>query len=181
MAETLFPQRLRCKKCRGNLGKNREDTVLFGLYCSPKCAGVANPATDPGKAPRECVTQRDGAWQWKRAYRSESEIPDRLKEDVSTSWYWCSTGHLHIGHTRMGAPEKFRGFRQPADISDVLVKARGKATVAQVAKVAGVRPIRLKELEAGTGHLEGLTTLFKVCQVLGIELGASFSQRGAQR
>lgn len=181
MAETLFPQRQRCKKCRGNLGKQREDVVLFGLYCSARCAGVANPATDPANAPRECVTQREGRWQWKRAYRSEGEIPDKLKDDPSTSWYWCTTGHLHIGHTRMGTPEKLRGLREASDLRDVLVKARGRATISQVAKAAGVRPIRLKELEEGVKHEENLLTLFKVAPLLGLELGVSIKDRRAAR
>ncbi|HKS59143.1 MAG TPA: hypothetical protein VJS12_27880 [Steroidobacteraceae bacterium] len=86
----------------GNLGKSVNDPVLFGLYCSPKCAGIANPATRPEDAPRECTTVRDGRKVFKSVYRSEGEIPDRLREDPSTNWYSCASGHIHVEHTRMG-------------------------------------------------------------------------------
>ncbi|MGW0538186.1 hypothetical protein [Streptomyces sp. NPDC003032] len=40
----------------------------------------------------------------------------------------------------------------------------------QVAEVVGVRPIRLKELEEGLKHPEGLETLGKVLQVYRVRL-----------
>lgn len=174
MAEKLFPQRKRCKRCSKGLGLHYSDSVLFGLYCSTACAGIPVPPTNPADAPRECVTQRDGQWQFKRRYRSEVEIPDKLRQDPSTSWYWCNVcGHLHIGHTRMGEAEKFRIFMDAADLCDTLVKVRGKASIKDVARAAGVRPVRLKELEQGIGHLENLQTLFKVASVLGLRFGVS--------
>lgn len=179
MAETVFPQRQRCKACRGGLGRTVHDPVLFGLYCSPRCAGIAAPATRAADAPRECVTQREGRWDFKRRYRSESEIPDRLREDPSTSWYACGhCGHFHVGHTRMGTAERFRMFEDLGeDLPDLLVKLRGQATRKQVAEVAGVRPIRLKELEEGTGHPENLATLQKVMRVYRVRLGAALPAR----
>ncbi|MDP9904588.1 hypothetical protein [Arthrobacter bambusae] len=42
MAETLFPERQRCKTCRGNIGKTVNDPVLFGLYCSLERFGNRN-------------------------------------------------------------------------------------------------------------------------------------------
>jgi hypothetical protein len=42
---------------------------------------IGAPAIRPGDAPRECTTMRDGAKVFKRVYRSESEIRDRLRED----------------------------------------------------------------------------------------------------
>jgi hypothetical protein len=181
VAETLFPTRKRCKGCRGSLGRTINDAVLFGLYCSPRCAGVANPAVRPEDAPRECTTAREGKTVFKRVYRSESEIPQKLREDPSTSWYTCTTGHIHIGHTRMGQAEQFRMFADlETDLSDLLVKLRGKATRKQVAEAAGVRPIRLKELEEGIGHVDGLKTLAKVLKVyrtrLGVALPATVSR-----
>jgi hypothetical protein len=118
---------------------------------------------------------RDGRKVFKRRYRSESEIPDRLREDPSTNWYSCGhCGHLHMGHTRMGTAEKFRMFEDLGeDLSDLLVKLRGKATHKQVADVAGIRPIRLKELEAGVDHPEGLKTLGKVLKVYRVRLGVA--------
>lgn len=62
-------------------------------------------------------------------------------------------------------------FRGPDDLRDLLVKRRGSASISDVAKAAGVRPIRLRELEEGKAHPEGLETLFKVCTVLRLDLG----------
>ncbi|WP_181273536.1 hypothetical protein [Brevibacterium oceani] len=179
MAETLFPQRQRCKACRGSLGRTVNDPVLLGLYCSAKCAGMAEPAVLPDDAPRGCRTQREGRWAWKKRYRSVQEIPAKLREDPSTSWYVCEEhcGHWHLGHSRMGTAESYRGLKLGSDLRDVLVKRRGKATRSDVARVAGIRPIRLKELEEGTGHEENLVTLFKVAPVLGLELGVAIKQR----
>jgi hypothetical protein len=42
------------------------------------------------------------------------------------------------------------------DLPDLLVKLRGKASHKQVAEVAGVRPIRIRELESGVDHPENL-------------------------
>lgn len=179
MAETLFPQRQRCKTCRGNLGRTTQDPVLLGLYCTPKCAGRARPATSPNDAPRECVTQRDGRWSWKRRYRSESEIPDKIREDPSTNWYWCShCSAIHIGHTRMGEAEKFRMLGSPEDLADFLIKRRGKATHTQVAKAAGVQPIRLKELENPKKNQRvDIHVLFAVMSVLSARPGVGIRER----
>lgn len=183
MAEVLFPKRQRCKACGKGLGKRPSDPVYDGLYCTPVCAGIAAPALKAQDAPRECRTQRDGLWVFKRKYRSESEIPDKIREDASTSWYRCShCRHLHIGHTRMGEPEKFRMFQNiETDLPDLLVKLRGKATHKQVAAVAGVRPIRVKELEQGVVHPEHQKTLTKVLSVYGVRLGVSLPTRSRSR
>lgn len=174
MAEKLFPQRVRCKTCRQSLGQSADAPVYDGLYCTPRCAGIAVPATDPAKAPRECKTQRQGQWVFKRKYRSVSEIPDKLREDASTSWYSCShCAHLHIGHSRMGEAEQFRMTADKLAIADVLIKLRGQATHAQIAAVAGVRVIRIKELETGIAHPDNLTTLLRVLPVLGARLGVA--------
>lgn len=172
MAEKLFPQRQRCKTCSKGLGLKSTDPVYLGLYCTPRCAGIAAPATRPQDAPRECTTVRDGAAVFKRKYRSDSEVPDKILQDPSTGLYWCShCAHKHIGHTRAGQAESLRMFRGPEDLRDLLVKRRGSASISDVAKAAGVRPIRLKELEEGKAHPEGLETLFKVCAVLRLDLG----------
>lgn len=172
MAEKLFPERQRCKKCGKGLGLKSTDPVYLGLYCTPRCAGIAVPATRPQDAPRECTTTRDGQTVFKRKYRSDSEVPDKILQDPSTGLYWCShCAHRHIGHTRAGQAESLRMFRGPEDLRDLLVKRRGSASVSDVAKAAGVRPIRLRELEEGKAHPEGLETLFKVMKVLRLDLG----------
>lgn len=174
MAEKLFPQRQRCKTCSKGLGLKSTDPVYLGLYCTPRCAGIAAPATRPEGAPRECTTVRDGKAVFKRKYRSDSEVPDKILQDPSTGLYWCShCAHRHAGHSRMGEAESLRVFRSPEDLRDLLVKRRGQASVADVAKAAGVRPIRLKELEAGIKHEAGLDTLFKVLAVLRVDLAGS--------
>jgi hypothetical protein len=180
VAEVLFPKRQRCKGCGKGLGLRPQDPVLLGLYCAPRCAGMANPASRAEDAPRECRTMREGKKVFKRRYRSEDEIPDRLREDPSTSWYSCGhCGHWHLGHTRMGTAEKFRMFEDlDEDLPDLLVKLRGKASHKQVAEVAGVRPIRIRELESGVDHPENLKTLGKVLKAYRVRLGVALPTSG---
>lgn len=174
MAETLFPIRKRCKACRAGLGLAAGQPVLLGLYCSPRCAGMAQPATAVDQAPRECRTQREGVWTFKRRYRSESEIPDKISQDPSTSWYWCGhCGHIHIGHTRMGEHEQFVMTTDRAQIAEVLLKLRGQATRKQVAGAAGVRPIRLKEWEEPGHDAPSLEALFAVLGIYRVRIGFS--------
>lgn len=182
VAETLFPVRKRCRTCSRGLGKPEAPEVLKGLFCSPRCANMAEPSTRSDDAPRECRTQREGSWAWKRRYRSENEIPDKIRQDPSTNWYWCGhCGHLHIGHTRVGERESFRMFEDlERDLPDLLIKLRGQATHKQVAAAAGVRPIRLKELEQGIGHPEGLQTLGKVLAVYRARLGVTMPSGGGR-
>jgi len=175
MADVLFPKRQRCKAC----GKKLENIVVLGLYDSYRCAEMAPPAKTPDEAPRECKTERDGVWQFKRRYRSESEIPTKLREDPSSNWYWCasSCGNLHIGHARVKLErESQRVVRSRTELADVLVKARGNATHRQVAAVAGVRPIRLKELEDPKSPSVDLDTLFKVFDVYKLKLSVVFKK-----
>lgn len=168
MAETLFPARQRCKSCRGGLGAPGAP-VFKGQFCKPRCAGLAELHTDVAQAPRQCKTERDGGWAWKRRYRSVEEIPEKIRSEVSSSWYECGhCGHLHIGHSRLDlTKEQFRMLSDVDDLADLLVKLRGHATRKQVAEAAGVRPIRLKELEEpGTAERVDLGALFKVLAVL---------------
>lgn len=164
----VYPQRRRCASCRGGLGVHVTDPVLDGLYCSARCASVPAPADRPDEAPRECKTQRDGTWVFKRRYRCEQEIPDRIRDDPSTNWYRCShCRHLHIGHSRIGEAEQLRVLQDPQALADFLVKRRGAATRKQVAAAAGIRPIRLKELEEPVKDQRvDLEALFAVLAVL---------------
>ncbi|WP_311245454.1 MULTISPECIES: hypothetical protein [unclassified Microbacterium] len=162
--EKLFPERQRCKKCGKGLGANGAP-VYLGLFDTPRCAGIAEPQKDPSQAPRECKTERNGRWEFKRRYRSVGEIPERIRDDASVDHYWCSNhcGSLHIGHSRIKLDsEQFRMLQSPEDLATLLIKLRGHATLKQVAEVAGVRPIRIRELEEGTAHPDALATLFKV-------------------
>ena len=180
MAETLFPVRQRCKKCGKGLGLRAQDPVYLGLYCSPKCAGMAAPSVNPSdeRTPRGCRTMRDGAWQFKKRYRSEQEIPDRLREDPSTSWYWCteSCGHLHVGRTLVDTKRaENRGLRDRKAIADLLVKARGHATLKQVGEGIKSRPIRVKEWEDPGFDTPSMEVLFKLLGIYRIDLTAVFT------
>ncbi|MEU7322545.1 hypothetical protein ABZ682_18580 [Streptomyces griseoviridis] len=64
-----------------------------------------------------------------------------------------------------------------ADLPDLLIKLRGQATRKQVAEVAAVRPVRLKELEEGLKHPEGLEALGKVLRVYNVRLGVAMPTR----
>ncbi|TLS44959.1 hypothetical protein FE633_17615 [Streptomyces montanus] len=90
---------------------------------------MAARASRPEDAPRGCRTQREGRWAFKRRYRSEQEIPAKLGEDASTSWYWCeeSCGAIHVGHTRMGEWENRRG-----DADSVIALDRRRPREAQL-------------------------------------------------
>lgn len=181
MAEILFPKRQRCKKCGKGLGA-KGAPVYKGLYDTPRCAGMAAPIEDPEKAPRECKTQREGRWEFKRRYRSADEIPDRIRDDPSTNWYTCGNcQHLHIGHTRMGEAEAFRGLRDRQAIADWLIKLRGGASHAEVAKVAQARgasrkvlAIRIKEWEDPKHKEPSLEALWPLLRVYRIDLAAVF-------
>lgn len=174
MSDKLFPQRQRCKSCGKKLGDNGAP-VFLGLYCTARCASMAEPVTDPDRAPRECKTQRDGRWVFKRRYRSEGEIPGKLRDDPSSNWYWCTShcGALHIGHSRIDLTrEKHRVLGDRTELSDLLVKSRGRATHRQVAAVAGIRPIRIKELEDPASKDPDLDALFKLMAVYRLKLAA---------
>lgn len=179
-SEKLFPERQRCKKCSKGLGSDG-DGVFLGLYCTPRCAGLPPLMSEASRAPRECRTERGGKWEFKRRYRSDVEIPDKLRNDPTTSWYWCTNhcGSLHIGHSRIDlAREEFRMLADVVDLADLLVKLRGRATRKQVAEAAGIRPIRLKELEEpGTADRVDLGALFAVLRVYGVRPGVALKKR----
>lgn len=177
MSEVLFPIRQRCRKCRKFLGYGKEE-VLLGQFCSAKCAGMAPPTPSAGHpvTPRECKTQRDGDWVFKRRYRSAGEIPERIRDDPSTSTYWCGhCGHLHVGRTLVQMPRaQNRGLRSRRDIADLLTKARGKATGRQVGQAAGVRPVRIKEWEDPDFDNPSLGVLFSLLSAYRLDLAVVF-------
>ncbi len=188
--EKLFPERRRCKACSRKLGgpigpSGNANPVFLGLYCSTACAGMEPVALYPEDASRQCRTERDDGWVFKQRYRSTQEIPYRIREDPSTSHYWCTgtngeCGRLHIGHARLHEAEALRMLGSPDDLADVLVKMRGAATHRQVAVVATelagrkVQPIRLKELEEPRrGQRVCVQTLFDVLAVYRSRPGVS--------
>ena len=180
--EKRFPERQRCRKCAQKLG-GPGVPVYQGLYCTPRCAGMAELVLDAANAPRECKTERGGRWEFKRRYRSEIEIPGKLREDPSTSWYTCQhCGHLHIGHSRIDlATETHRVLGDRAALADFLVKSRGTATHKQIAEVAKIRPIRLKELEDPNSEKVDLNAFFAVLAVYRIKLAAVLREDRSRR
>lgn len=178
MAEVLFPARKRCRSCAKALGSDGAG-VLLGLYCSARCAGLPESVTVPQDAPRECRTERNGRWEFKRRFRCEAEIPEKLRNDRTSDWYWCDNhcGHIHIGHSRVNLNrETHRVFRDRAAISDLLIKSRGHATHKQVAAVAGIRPIRIKEWEDPAFDTPSFEALMKLLPVYRVKLAAVFPQ-----
>lgn len=173
MAEKLFPERSRCKTCGKGLGLRAEDPVYSGLYCTPKCAKMPALARKPDLAPRECVTQRDGEWVWKRRYRSEGEIPDRVLQDGTSSYECQHCHHLHVGRSLVDLKRAAnRHLRSRADIADMLQKSRGNATLKQVAQFAGIRPIRIKEWEDPDFDTPSMDALFVLVGVYRMDLVA---------
>lgn len=170
MAETLFPKRQRCKACAHKL----DDTVLSGLFCSYRCAQHPQPATDAAKAPRECAYERDGKFVFKRRFRCASEIPTSITSRPDVSVYTCSHClFLHTGTAVARTVKESKAIGSMAELSELLVKARGSATRATVAKVAGVRPIRVKEIEEGAERIDP-AALFALLRLYRVSLSAGF-------
>jgi hypothetical protein len=170
MAENLFPSRQRCKTC----GKGFKTHVLSGLYCSYKCANHPVPTTDPSKAPRECAYQRDGKFVFKRKFRCEQEIPDTIMSKPDVSVYRCKHClYIHTGTAVARSVKEQKSIGSMAELSEVLVKMRGKATRTTVGKVAGVRPIRIKEIEEGADRIDP-EALFALLKLYRINLSVGF-------
>lgn len=177
MAETLFPERTRCKTCRKGLGLRATDEVWFGLYCSHKCAGRAAPAKSPRDAPRECTSPQNGVPTFKRRYRSMDAVPSRILEDVTASIYACDhCGHLHVGHSRIDTTKEtqivVRGDEaaQRAEIARFLTARRGQASIKQVAAALKVPQVRIKELEDPKGPVD-FTILLRLLNLYKTNLG----------
>lgn len=153
MSERLYPDRQRCKKC----GKGLKDIVLDGLYCSYSCGKLSRPVEDIDAAPRQCKMERDNKWLWKQKYRSESDVPERFKNDPSTNIYRCSHCHfLHIGHSRALSTEKARLILDSETLGSFMIRVRESRneTRKDVASKLKIRPIRIKEIEEGSDNID---------------------------
>lgn len=170
MAETTFPERQRCKTCRGAFKTH----VLDGLYCSYRCGKHPEPVKDPKQAPRECAYQRDGQFVFKRKFRCEQEIPDTILSKPDVSVYTCKHClYLHTGTAVARTVKATKAVGSWNELAEVLLKARGKTDRKTVAKVAGVLPIRIKELEEGTARVDP-DALFKLLRVYQLSLAVNF-------
>lgn len=172
VAESTFPQRQRCKSCRAKLDTH----VLDGMYCSYRCAQHPEPARDPGKAPRECAYERDGTVVFKRRFRCESEIPRSITTRPDVSIYRCTHClYLHTGTAVARTVKESKSVSTVAELAEVLLKARGNATRTAVGKVAGVRPVRVKEIEECAERIDP-AALFKLLKLYRITLSVGFRQ-----
>lgn len=181
MAETLYPRRQRCKACRkafaGTDPVDGKPVVLDGLYCSYRCAGAAAPPSDPAAANRQCaMPASDGRpAKFKVRYRAESEVPDTLRDRADRTVYRCpSCRYLHVGTRQVRTAKERMRVTESEELAALLVKARGKATRRQVAEVAGIRPIRIKEWEEGEPKADP-AALFALLRVYRMGLEVTFT------
>lgn len=152
MSKKLFPQRQRCENCR----KKLESTVINGVHCSYSCAGLPAPADSPTKAPRSCKRMVNGTWDFKKRYRCEEDVPQKLQDDPGTNIYRCEyCYHLHVGHSRpdpVTRDKLRRKIGDPQTYGTVLKRLREDKgfTLKQMATRLQVPQIRIKEIETGS-------------------------------
>lgn len=151
MAIKIFPERVRCGKCRKSFGT----IVVDGVYCSYACASVSPPKKNINDAPRECKRQVGEKWDFKKRYRSESEVPQKLRDDPGTNIYRCGhCRHLHVGHSR---PDSFTRDKLNRVVGDtdtfgsVLARMREDKgwSIARLAAYLKVPQVRIREIENG--------------------------------
>lgn len=160
MAEKLYPIRKRCKKC----SKKLATVVLEGIYCSYACGGFPEPLKNIDDTPRQCKLERNGTWIWKQKYKSEEEVPQRLRDDPATNIYSCTNcRYLHVGHSRAIGTETARLVNDAQTLGTVLLKTRENKglTRKEVAEKIKTRPIRIKEIEDGANNMD-ITVIFSL-------------------
>lgn len=169
MPEKVFPERLRCKTCRKQLDK----VVLDGVFCSYRCAKLPTPSNKVADAPRHCKRQVNNVWGWKTRYRSEGEVPQKLRNDPGTNIYRCDSCHfLHVGHSRVQPDDVEKLRRVVGDavtLGSVVQRVREQKNIDKkdLAKVLKVPAIRLTEIENGDSKMNVLI-LFAVLNKLRI-------------
>lgn len=158
MAETLFPQRQRCKKCRGGFAPN---LVVDGIFCSYKCAGVKAPTVKMDDAPRGCKRMVDNKWGFKQRYTHEEQVPLRLRQDPATNVYRCEyCRHLHVGHSRVieAIPNETlkRAITDIETLGSVMLRRREALGIDKkiLAKKMKVPAIRITEIERGDKKMD---------------------------
>ncbi len=172
MAEKTYPERQRCRKCN----KKLNEVVLEGMFCSYRCGNFAQPYAKVDDAPRQCKTERDNKWEWKKKFRAENEIPKRILDEPATNVYRCSHCHyLHIGHNRATGTESARLIGDAKTLGTVLLRVREQRnqTQKQVASSLKIRPIRIKEIEEGNSTID-VDVLFKLVKYYRLKLNVLF-------
>ena len=163
MTETLFPVRQRCKRCR----KKLESIVLNGIHCSYRCALHPEPPATLEATPRQCKREVGGRWDYKTKFRSENEVPERLRADPGTNIYRCDNClFLHVGHSRVKEEDKSKLRRtvyEMKTLGSVIQRRRDELNwdKKRLASDLGIRPIRITEIERGDAEIDGVA-LFKI-------------------
>jgi len=173
MKERLFPERKACKKCSRKL----TSIVIDGIYCSYVCANLPKPHINMEFVPRECKTERDGEWRFKKRYRYEGEVPEVLINDPSVTIYRClHCRFLHIGHDRPLGTEKSTIIREAKDFGIFLQKTRESLGLERrdVAKKTNIPAIRIKEIEEGTVKVN-LSVLFQLLRFYKLKMNILFN------
>jgi len=169
MAETIYPERLRCKNCRKKLDK----IVLDGLFCSYTCAKVPTPSPNLNDAPRHCKREVGGVWGWKTKFRYDNEVPEKLRKDPATNIYSCDYCHFkHVGHSRLQVETTDKLRRTVADaktLGSVIQRSREQRKIEKklLAKALNVPVIRITEIENGDPKMN-IQVLFAVMNKLRI-------------
>lgn len=97
----------------------------------------------------------NNAWDFKKRYRSEEEVSEKLRSDPGTNIYRCAHClHLHVGHSR---PDPFtreklhRVVNNLDTLGSVLARMRQDKgwSVQRLAAHLKVPQIRIKEIESG--------------------------------
>lgn len=149
--KSLYPERQRCAKCR----KAFALVVVDGIYDSYACAGIRAPSTRLSDTPRECKRMVNDKWDFKQRYRSEEEVPLKLRNDPGTNIYRCQNcHHLHVGHSR---PDQFQREKLNRIVGDaetlgtVLQRMREdrKWSVRKLSEHLKVPQVRIREIEEG--------------------------------
>lgn len=169
MAETYYPQRQRCKKCR----KSLSETVLAGQYCSYKCGGFASPAKTIEDAPRSCKREINNVWGYKTRFKSELEVPEKYRNDPSTNIYLCENCKFyHIGHSRPDATEVpreklVRYVKDTQELGSVIERYMASRRIDKkvLAKKMKVPVIRVTEVLNGSNKVTAVF-LFKLMEEL---------------
>ena len=170
MAVKLYPERIRCAKCRKSLGT--DGVVVDGIYCSYICAGIRAPSRKVDDAPRSCKRLVNGTWGYKHRYTHEGEVPSKLRLDPNTNIYRCDyCHHLHVGHSSPDPIKLEKTNRMVGDIGtfgSVLKRMRiqKKWTVERLAAYLKVPQVRILEIEQGHAKAN-LSIAFDMLRVVG--------------
>lgn len=154
MAETIYPERQRCKTCR----KKLEDNVFVGMYCSYRCGKLPNPAKNITEAPRGCKREVNGQWGYKTRYKSPKMVPEKYQIDPSTNIYLCDNCQTyHIGHSRVevdtsSTERLLRYVKDNKELGSVIQRFRESRNIDKktIAKALKIPAIRITEIESGS-------------------------------